>query len=289
MKVIGKKKLLIACAGSVAAVSLATTAALSAGAAETDRGVRGAVAVGATPGERLLAIADKVGPAVPVPAGKVVRLDEQSRALGTPEGKPGYQAGRSVTWAPADQTKVWRQFRQTWTSDDPRPSGELLKARCGDYYEPKEKVCKLPGDWQKPTPAWLAGLPRDADAMRKRLEQDRSDNGRGDAQSIREITDLFGNPAIPNDVRATIFRAVAQFPGLRAVEAKDLAGRRGIAFGVASDVKWIEFIVDPATGEYLGDRDVLVRDLPEDGPKAGDVLTLSSQRESIVDKVGRRP
>ncbi|WP_328988584.1 hypothetical protein OG394_20390 [Kribbella sp. NBC_01245] len=110
-----------------------------------------------------------------------------------------------------------------------------------------------------------------------------------DAQSIREIADLFGNPAIPNDVRTTIFRAVAQFPGLRAVETKDLAGRRGIAFGVASDVKWIEFIVDPATGEYRGDRDVLLRDFPEDGQKAGDVLTLSTQRESIVNRVGQRP
>ncbi|MFC0623577.1 hypothetical protein [Kribbella deserti] len=158
MRTIGKKNVLIAGAGS-----LATAAALAAGAAESAAGGAGAAAtdvadggrqvaaqnaqgVKVTPGERLLAVADKVGPTVLVPAGKVARFDEQWRSYGDTDGKPGYQAGRSVTW--------------------------------------------------------------------------------------------------------------------------------------------IEFIVDPATGAYLGERDVAARDFPEDAVRAGDVFVLSSQRESIVNRIG---
>ncbi|MFC0623578.1 CU044_5270 family protein [Kribbella deserti] len=278
-------KFWIACVGSVAMLGGLGAAAVSTGSAGAapEQSGQSSQRPTATPGEQLTAIASKIGPAVPVPAGKVSYLDERGRHMATDEnGKTKPFNQRSEVWAPSNQKKVW-ELRQTGTS------GQVERnfGRCGDFFAAPKDQCKYPGDWQSPKPEWLAGLPRDGQAMLERLKKDRADNDRNDIQLMVEVTDMLGNPAIPADVRAAVFKAIAKIPGLRAVPAVDLLGRKAMAFGVADDSEWHEVLVDPATGNYLGERQVARK--PFAGVKPGETVSQNALEELLVNKVGQRP
>jgi hypothetical protein len=94
---------------------------------------------------------------------------------------------------------------------------------------------------------------------------------------------------LPSDVRSSLYRALALVPGLEITDrAANLDGRIGIAYGMADDTTREEIIVDPGTGEFIGERDVSLRDLPG-GLKAGDVGGHSAVSTAVVDRIGTPP
>ena len=67
----------------------------------------------------------------------------------------------------------------------------------------------IPATWQVPTPAWLAALPRDTDALRARMYADAAGHGPStDAEVLVIAADVMRSGLVPADLRAAVFRVL---------------------------------------------------------------------------------
>jgi hypothetical protein len=214
------------------------------------------------------------------------------------------------TWIPADRTQVWTTTttytgKVQWISGTAAeaaaigmkvPTGTTtIQAPCGDFYPSggaKQGSCADPavsrGSWQHPTAAWLAGLPRDPGQLLARLRHDAPRNGRGDAELLTYATDALGTGLLPGDVRGALYRALALLPDVSiTAHTATLDGRTGVAFAVSDNHSGHdrqEFVVDPATGDFIGERDIALA--ASSGMPAGTVMGSSSTTTAVVAKVG---
>jgi len=212
------------------------------------------------------------------------------------------------TWVPADQKQDWLWRRDVtgkrkWvqgTEEQARAAGYPIdeaawpegewRAPCGDFFAKEEgkQPCTEPGSWQRPTPEFLAGLPRDPAQLFARLKADAPGNKRGDAEVLVLAADTLRSGLIPADLRAALYRALGRLPGLEITEqVANLDGRKGTAYGVNDGDIRQEIIVDPTTGEFIGERETAARNL--DGLPADTVMTYTSVTTAIVDTMGTRP
>lgn len=213
---------------------------------------------------------------------------------------------RSEVWVPADPTRDWLLVRgetgeSKWlkgTEAAARAAGvpidgaqpaERITAPCGRFYSGGVDSCTGPGAWQVPTPAFLAGLPRDPAQLLARLERDAPDNSRGRAELLVYVADLLRSPMlVPADLRSALYLALARIDGLTVTPgAVDLDGRSGTALGIDDKQSRQEIIVDPATGEFIGEREVLLPSATYLPP--GTVTSYSSVRATVVDAIGQVP
>jgi hypothetical protein len=213
------------------------------------------------------------------------------------------------TWVPADQSGEWLLRRNVtgarkWilgTETEAEAAGWRLneggwpegewRAPCGDFYakeEGKQPSCDMPGGWQTPNERWLASLPRDPQALYDRLRKDAPENGRGDAELLVYVADALRSGLIPAELRAAMYRALGKLPGLEITDKQaNLDGRVGIAYGMNDGTLRQEMIIDPATGEFIGERETFTKD--ERGLPAGTVMEYTSMTTAVVDARGVRP
>lgn len=227
-------------------------------------------------------------------------------------GPPGYLAYRTENitelWVPADQSDNWMQRRtptgkRVWVvgteqqadaagfqGSGPGPRQDV--APCGDFFPTSgaapscADMARMAG-WQVPTPAWLATLPTDPQAMLDRLRADAPRNGRGDAELVVYVADALRSGLVPARVRAVLYQALALLPDLTITQrVANLAGRTGVAMGIddRESPTRQEIIIDPHTGEYIGERTVQLRSQP--GAPAGSVSEYSSVTTTVVDALG---
>ncbi|MDR8413137.1 hypothetical protein MTP10_30945 [Nonomuraea sp. 3-1Str] len=105
----------------------------------------------------------------------------------------------------------------------------------------------------------------------------------------------MGDAALPPRLRAAMYGAMAEIPGVR-YEAKssDLLKRRGITlYHVLDGYLRDEIFIDPKTYEYLGYRTIVVKD-HKDGPfgtmKKGEIHNWDALiKAAVVDEAGQRP
>ncbi|CCH33780.1 CU044_5270 family protein [Actinosynnema sp. NPDC047251] len=210
------------------------------------------------------------------------------------------------TWAPTDPRDEWLLRRdvtgnQQWvlgteqeakaagvSAEGGWPEGEW-RAPCGDFFaQDPAKRCAEPGNWQNPTAQWQAGLPTDPDALFERLSADAPDNDLGDAELLVYAADALRSGLVGKDLRAALYQALAKLPGLEVTEKQaNLAGRVGTALGIDDGTTRHEIIIDPATGQFIGERQVASRD--GDSFKAGTVLSFTSVDTGVVDTIGVKP
>ncbi|MFI9817254.1 CU044_5270 family protein [Saccharothrix variisporea] len=193
-------------------------------------------------------------------------------------------------WIPADPTGEWLQRRREtgnrkWvegTEAEARAAGAVIeevpwpeqRAKGGAFSQ------NLPehGGWQFPRPEFAAGLPTDPEQLYQRL---RADSG-GGGRALVYAADALRTGLLPAATRANLLRALAHLPGLDVTDdAADLDGRRGVALGVAEDGERQEIILDPATGEVIGERKV--SDSMFAGVPKGTVTSYSSVTTAVVD------
>ncbi|HYS36634.1 MAG TPA: CU044_5270 family protein [Pseudonocardiaceae bacterium] len=214
------------------------------------------------------------------------------------------------TWVPADRTGTWMQRRsiigqRKWVigteteaaaggipPDDHTPSE--LTAPCGDFYPATGHTAScadVQGNWQNPTPAWLATLPTDPHAMLDRLKKDspafKPGNGLGDAELFVYVADALRGGLVPAKVRAVFYQTLALLPELKVTEqVANLDGRTGVAMGVDSPESPVrqEIIIDPVTGQFIGERTVVLKPIP--GFAAGAMTGSSSVTTSVVNSIG---
>jgi len=224
------------------------------------------------------------------------------------DGKPFAVLAETLIerWVPREWHDEWLLRRQPtgnveWllgTAEEAEEAGvpigpdrnEELRARCGDFYVSEDVViepCTEDGNWQSPTPEFMAGLPRDPAALHAMLK-----TGTGgeiaDPEVVVTVADLLRSGLVPADLRAALYRALALLPGLEITEdVANLAGKHGTAFGIDSDIERQDLIIDPATGEFIGERTVALAG----GPlyPAGTVISFSSVSTTVVDAIGMKP
>ncbi|WP_052390306.1 CU044_5270 family protein [Streptomyces sp. NRRL B-24484] len=192
--------------------------------------------------------------------------------------------------------------RQVWLSVDGSRPGRLLDRTLVDAADVKAgrpggpaPDGTLPLDTNpspnlhSPTYRYLAGLPTDPDEMFALLNSEPHGERWTDQRPFGTIGDLLGEQIAPPAVAAALYRAAAKIPGVEVIrDSVDAAGRHGVAVGLSSQDVRVEWIFDRNTGEFLGERRVVLRDGLQG--KAGDVIAETAVlARAIVDAPGDRP
>ncbi|MGX2997041.1 CU044_5270 family protein [Streptomyces sp. JNUCC 64] len=159
---------------------------------------------------------------------------------------------------------------------------------------------RTPQEWY----ALLDSLPQDPEALLRTLRAKSIIHPKGKTQAERDFTEirvLLGNSAaMPVDVHAALYRALARIPGVRTADrlVKDALGRKAIAVtfirpktGDLNDRKRHEVLLDPKSYEPLGSRIVAAESFTWNGlvknVKKGDLISAVANVSRIVDKPGQ--
>ncbi|MFI6027908.1 CU044_5270 family protein [Amycolatopsis magusensis] len=213
----------------------------------------------------------------------------------------GSYLGEGVTrvWVPAEWTQQWRQDgystgQRKWIegSDADLPeevrhrgpeSVKTSLARCGDFMAEPDQQCHTPGGWGKPTPEFLGTLPSDPVQLYQRLRADTAGKGPDpDVEMVVYAADALRGGLLPATVRANLYRALAVMPSLEISDRHaNLDGRIGVAFGVDRAGIKQEIIIDPGTGQFIGERMT--------SSSSGEVVSYTSVSTGVVGEIGALP
>ena len=220
-------------------------------------------------------------------------------------------------WVPPDEREDW-MLRSTPCANTTRlPDGEPLDPReqegcnpepfedvapCGafGYAADPESACTRMGTWDTPNRLFLDSLPRDPDALRDRLHADFEEHLRAlrgstpppgyadpEAWVMLFVRGLLTSGLAPADVRAAVYRMLAELPGIEVTDRDvSLDGRGGVAFGIVVDGVREELVIEPATGEFIGNRSIYLR--TKELVPAGTTF-YTSVSTAVVDELGQLP
>lgn len=151
---------------------------------------------------------------------------------------------------------------------------ELLRAPAGTFYGRPGSALDI-----------YSGYPRDPQRLLNAiyLETLGAGNSR-DGEALVWIADTLRTGTVPAEFRAALYQAAAGIPGVTITEQQaNLDGKVGIAIGRVETADHIrqDIIIDPGTGQFIGERQIMV----EDGPTApaGTIITQTAVTTSIVD------
>lgn len=258
--------------------------------------------------------------AVPLKPGqfRYIRRDtlvEQSQSDLQPAGStapaPGFSVQKNQViedWIPADYTQEWMEKRTivgqpTWLGGS-MPQSEAPKlvqipyqsgtftGKCGDFFPNSQdkQTCGDPTDWSQP--AFYTHLPRDPAGLLAFLHQEASPKGGSPETMFAEGLQIMDSGVMPADLLAPWYRALAMIPGVQVLDKQaNLHGQVGVALGLDDDngAQFQELIVDPNTGEFIGEREVAGPHPYDSWIKPGTVVGDSAVSTAVVDRLGERP
>lgn len=250
------------------------------------------------PGQYLLMETEAVNAAYTSAASgeEFVWLESQARQLYVPADRSAEWVMRIEYGGPVqffDEASRWEAERQA-----------AQRAAAGEQQNPE--IWRGPdGRWQYPYPdatppsgprilgnmplaEAIATAPRDPQALLELIYDYQRSQGKGDApyeEAFTTIADTLREGVIvPADLRAALYQAAALIPGLTVVdEQATLDGRTGVSLGMPS-INFQgqrEIIIDPATGQMIGEREILLEDV--DGIPAGTASSWTAVTTSVVD------
>ncbi len=179
-----------------------------------------------------------------------------------------------------------------WHSVDGSAGWTKRTARGTETFPPEG-----PPNLNGPTYRFLESLPTDPDQLLKLIYEDtRKQHGAGsgsttgpDQQAFVAIGDMLGRVQAPPGLSAALYRAAARIPGVVLVpEAKDAAGRTGVAVARVHKDERTEWIFDKQSMRLLGSRTVVLKDSA--WGKAGEtVSTRAIVAQGVADRSGQLP
>jgi len=211
-------------------------------------------------------------------------------------------------WVPVDPQREWLLDRQVtghrvWLSGSPEqalaegvgvtdgwPAGRW-RAAYGDYYtSPGRKPTPRNGSWQQPTTEFLAGLPREPRALYSRLEADSPQDRPGYVGAVVYARDALRTGLVPASMRAALYQALLLVPGMVLEDnAQNADGQPGIALVMDDGVYRIEIVIDPGTGQFIGERETLASDNLDLSLAAGTVMQSTAVTTAIVGEIETLP
>jgi hypothetical protein len=213
---------------------------------------------------------------------------------------------RYEIWVPAQERQVWMERRETTGrsvllngsekqaraegNDPPERVVETYRAPCGDYFSPTNRPCEFIASFAHPNQAYMASMTRDPDQLLAQLREMTKGDQKvpPDSMAFQLVSGFLHERNVPADLRMVFYRVLAKLPSIEITEnVPNLAGHEGTSFAVRDDDFREEIIVDPATGQMIGERRRTVR--AQNGMKAGTVLADSSLETVVVDGMGVRP
>ncbi|MBN6036498.1 CU044_5270 family protein [Amycolatopsis sp. 195334CR] len=245
--------------------------------------------------------ADRIGAAdQPVGPGQFRYVETHMWGLSMNENGNEYLAEYvSQLWAPADWKQEWLQRsrntgKRQWVKGSEAdltpaersvagPSVSERRAECGDFdLEPAQRCQGLSG-WLRPTPAQVTALPDDPAAFHDWMRAETAGKGKSpDQQMVVLAGDMLRGGLIPAADRVNLYRALAMVPGLEIRdEHANLDGRLGVGLGVEAQGHLYEIIVDPGTGQFIGER--------QSKPDDDTVSSYTSVTTAVVDGLGIEP
>jgi len=219
-------------------------------------------------------------------------LEISTKAVYATESDTGAYLGTQdgQMYVPADHNDDWVWVREPETvakTFGPASEKAAAESMAGRSTEP-EIVRAAKGAWYngKPTEWGFDALPRDPQRLLNHIYLVTA--GRGvsrDGEALVFIADALRTGVVPSDLRAAMYKAVAGIPGVTITDrAATLAGRTGVAFGrdESNGIRQ-EIIIDPATGQLIGERQVVLRDGVLPGVPAGESMGWTSVTTRVVD------
>jgi RNA polymerase sigma-70 factor (ECF subfamily) len=169
-------------------------------------------------------------------------------------------------YVPADRTTEWVWLRSgrvptTFFDDKARnyvqeqgiqAHPETLRAPKGEFYGPGGALTTD-----------MSAFPLDAYRLLNHIYIRTLGAGQSvDGEALVFIADLLRTGLVPADLRAALFKAAAMIPGVTITEGQaNLDGRTGVAIGrTEGTFSRQEIIIDPKTGQLIGEREVLTED-----------------------------
>jgi hypothetical protein len=208
---------------------------------------------------------------------------KQSAHYLTSQSRTAYTAvdGRRPTWFVDRPGTLVRQLAGPKGFEQPAVGGPT------SIWTTNLAPSAIPGSWQTPNVAWLRALPRDPVTLRERLYADAAGHGQSlDGEVLVLVADVLRTGLVPSDLRAALFRVLATVPGVKVQAGRTTVnGRTGVAIGrdETAGVDRQEIVVDPETGQLIGERRVAIRGV--DGIRAGTVLGDTAVGRTLVDAV----
>lgn len=145
--------------------------------------------------------------------------------------------------------------------DSPGTIVEVLRGHCELDFSARERVwgydtapAEEPASWQQPTPAFLAGLPRDTNQLRARLYADSEGKGSDpDSQVHVQVIDALSSGIVPADLRAALFEVLQTVPGTQVTDQKVMDGRTVVMIGISDPFGTnTHIVIDADSGELVG-------------------------------------
>ena len=212
----------------------------------------------------------------------------------TSDGNGGFTSyldgSREELYVPQDRDDDWVWMRharepvQTFG-----PASEAFAARMQSYEQ--DELLRAPGGrFYGGSPTEISGaydsLPRDPQQLLnaiyvKTLMQGQSRDG----AALEWIADVLRSGTVPADLRAALYKAAAQIPGVTITDKQaTLDGTTGTAIGRVETTTNIrhDIIIDPATGQFIGEREISL--IATNGLPAGTASESTTVKTSIVDK-----
>ncbi|MBB4906078.1 CU044_5270 family protein [Actinophytocola algeriensis] len=195
-------------------------------------------------------------------------------------------------WVPADlaQQCVARSHatgREWVVGDEERAKAAGIEPLSTEVHE-EVKPCTGSGDWSRyPSAEFLESVTRDPRQLYDLLRRKPMPVAMSDASWVmNRVGATLTSGRAPADLRAALYRALALLPGLEVTErVANLDGHQGTALGLTEYGVRHDLIIDPATGQYIGERTVHVSD-DSDLPPGTIVSYTSVSNPVVVDAVG---
>lgn len=195
-----------------------------------------------------------------------------------------------TTYIPANRQDEWVMVRSgrvptTFFDEETKAFVEGSKGLQGDAPEiwRGEGGSFNGGPSSLPSETDLASMPRNPYLLLNSIYKLALGKGDSpDSQAMEEIAALLHTGIVPADLRAALYQAAALIPGVTVVDSQaTLDGQVGIAIGrVESNAVRYDIIIDPATGQLIGERTVT---LTAQGPmSAGTAGEWTSIRTTVV-------
>jgi len=229
--------------------------------------------------------------------GQYLKIETRAMSLGG-SGAPGttsmetaYQSGETdIQYVPADRSKTWIWVEGVSTVEKTFGPASAAAAKANE--SPRTTDTWIPGPggryYGSPMPADdadLATLPTDPKQLLKYIYlHTRGQGNSRDGEAFVWIGDRLTSGTVPASIRAVLFRTAAMIPGVVVSEqTANLDGRTGVAVGYTDTTSHTrqDLIVDPATGAFIGERDVSTTS--DSGFPAGTVTDSTAVTTSVVD------